>query len=141
MYYVCLFIGAISKTSFYSESVLPHTLFNMSCSGDESTLFDCRYSTDVPDGSNCYSNEDAAVICQGWNLHEYVYSTCIVDSIDINVTPSNCTDYDVRLVDGDTTNEGKVLMCINGVWGTLCHSSLNTIDAAVICATAGYPKG
>ena len=61
--------------------------------------------------------------------------------IEINVIPSNCTDYDVRLVDGDTANEGKVLLCINGVWGTLCHSSLNTIDAAVICSTAGYPNG
>ena len=47
----------------------------------------------------------------------------------------------MRLVDGDTANEGKVLMCINGVWGALCHSGLSTVDAAVICVTAGYQKG
>ena len=47
----------------------------------------------------------------------------------------------MRLVDGDTANEGKVLICINGVWGTLCHSTLTLIDVAVICSTAGYPRG
>lgn len=69
LYYFCTTfnIGAISAM-FYSESLLPHTLFNMSCTGDESTLFDCDNSTEVPDGSNCYSSEDAAVICQGWDL-------------------------------------------------------------------------
>ena len=46
----------------------------MSCTGNESTLFDCLYSTEVTDGSNCYSSEDAAVICQGWNsVHVHVH--------------------------------------------------------------------
>ena len=62
---ITLLIGAISKTSYYTEYYLPHTLFNMSCSGNESSLFDCLYSTKVTGGSNCYSHEDAAVICQG----------------------------------------------------------------------------
>ena len=61
-------LGAISKTSYYTEYYLPHSLFNMSCSGSESVLFDCLYSTEVTDGSNCYNSEDASVICQGWNL-------------------------------------------------------------------------
>ena len=58
-------VGAIPKTSFYSETILPHTMFNMSCTGDEATLFDCVYSEVVSVGSYCYSYEDASVICQG----------------------------------------------------------------------------
>ena len=59
-------IGAIAKTSFYTETILPHTMFNISCTGDEDTLFDCVYSDVVSIESNCYSYEDAGVICQGW---------------------------------------------------------------------------
>ena len=53
----------------------------------------------------------------------------------------DCTDYDVQLVNGSTPNEGKVLICINGVWGTLCDNSINNVDAAVICNQLGYTGG
>ena len=58
--------GAIAKTSFYTESILPHNIFSLNCSGEEVTLFDCMYSEVLSVGSNCYSNEDAGVICQGF---------------------------------------------------------------------------
>ena len=41
-------------------------MFNISCTGEEATLFDCMYSEVVSVGSNCYSYEDAGVICQGF---------------------------------------------------------------------------
>ena len=41
-------------------------MFNMSCTGDEDTLFDCVYDEVVSVRSNCYSSEDASVICQGY---------------------------------------------------------------------------
>ena len=40
-------------------------MFNMSCTGNEATLFDCIYSEVVSVGSSCSSKEDAGVICQG----------------------------------------------------------------------------
>ena len=60
---------------------------------------------------------------------------------DLNVTHSNCTDYDVQLVDGPSLSEGKLLICINGVWGTLCNSGIDYIDAGVICLDLGYQRG
>ena len=60
--------------------------------------------------------------------------------LDINVPHSDCTDYDVTLVGGKTGNEGKILMCLNGVWGTLCDSSFSATDAGVVCNNAGYSK-
>ena len=65
MWIVNHIIGAIAKTTFYRENSLPHAIFNMSCKGDEATLFDCVYSKVASAGSNCYSYEDATVICQG----------------------------------------------------------------------------
>ena len=58
--------------------------------------------------------------------------------LDTNVTASNCTDYDVQLVDGTTANEGKVLICINGVWGTVCDNEISSSDITVICRQLGY---
>ena len=60
---------------------------------------------------------------------------------DLNVTYSNCTDYEVQLVDGPSLNEGRVLMCINGVWGSLCNSDIDYNDAGVICLELGYQGG
>ena len=61
--------------------------------------------------------------------------------IDSNIPNSNCTDYDVQLVDGPGLNEGRVLICINGVWGTLCNSYIDYNDARVICLELGYQRG
>ena len=57
------------------------------------------------------------------------------------ITHSNCTDYDVQLVDGPNHNEGRVLICINEVWGTLCNSGIHYNDARVICHELGYHRG
>ena len=57
------------------------------------------------------------------------------------MTDSHCTDYDVRLVDGATPNEGKFQMCINGVFGVVCYSSLiNIYNVGVICHQLGYQR-
>ena len=61
--------------------------------------------------------------------------------IDSNIPNSNCTDYDVQLVDGPSLNEGRLLMCINGVWGTFCNSGINYNDVKVICLELGYQIG
>ena len=37
--------------------------------------------------------------------------------------PSNCTDGDIRLVGGSTSNEGRVEICVNNVWGTICYGN------------------
>ena len=47
------------------EHILPHIIFNMSCNGDEDSIYNCTYSNELPSGSRCYSGEDASVICQG----------------------------------------------------------------------------
>uniref|UniRef100_A0A1X7T7Q6 Uncharacterized protein n=1 Tax=Amphimedon queenslandica TaxID=400682 RepID=A0A1X7T7Q6_AMPQE len=87
---------AIAKTSYYAEGWLPHSLYNLNCIGDESTLFNCSYEIS---GASCGSYDDAGVICQ-----------------DINTIYSNCTDYDIRLVNGKMDNEGIIQICMNGVW-------------------------
>ena len=50
----------------------------------------------------------------------------------------NCTNGTVHLVDGPVENAGRVEICINGVWGTVCHNGWDNNDARVVCRQLGY---
>ena len=51
---------------------------------------------------------------------------------------AGCTNLNVRLVDGDTELEGRVEICVDGVWGAVTSSSFTA--ARVICNELGYPS-
>ena len=50
-------------------------------------------------------------------------------------TDSACSLGMTRLVSSDTTNplEGRVEVCINRAWGTVCAEGFNDVDAQVVC--------
>ena len=45
----------------------------------------------------------------------------------------------VRLVDGIVPYRGRVELCMDGRWRTICSSSWDHNDAAVVCRQLGYP--
>ena len=49
-----------------------------------------------------------------------------------------CTTGEVRLVGGNVPNEGRVEVCINNVWGTVCDDGWSSTDASVVCRQLGY---
>ena len=84
-------------------------------------------------------------------------STCTLNCINcvynyyniaLDVTFSVCTDGDVRLADGSVPSEGRVEVCINRAWGTICRGSSrysysndwNVEDARVVCRQLGYQQ-
>ena len=111
-------------------------LDDVQCSGSETSLLQCPHSSI----DNCGHYEDAGLRCSGdvnspsplnkikaaINLHNYFFTeSCSVEGA-------------VRLVGGQTNNEGRVEYCSVGVWVSVCALTWDVSDATVVCRELGY---
>ena len=99
----------------FGQGTGPISISELTCSGNEQSLLDCVYSNST---SDCIHNDDAGVQCG----------------------PTQCMNGQVQLVDGLSQLEGRVEICLGGVWGTVCDSNFDVNDARVICRQLGYPS-
>ena len=54
------------------------------------------------------------------------------------ISAEYCGNGEVRLVDGESEMEGRVEMCRNGRWGTVCDKQWTDNHTAVVCRQIGF---
>ena len=57
-----------------------------------------------------------------------------------SLTEDDCTDGDVRLEGTPLLSQGRVEICFNSSWGTICRDSWDNRDAAVVCEQLGFGR-
>jgi len=135
-------------------------LDNVQCSGMERHVSECSHS-----GwgyQNCEHNEDVAVSCvddtsetssmssSGITSNmtspttSTVFSTTSTQSPHQHTTQTSSTvlpcqeDGRVALVGGISQREGRLEVCHNGTWGTVCDDGFNDRAARVVCYSLGF---
>ena len=104
--------GAITLSSaHFGPGSGPILMDDVACTGTESWLTSCLHTSE----HNCNHSQDVSVHC-------------------------GCTNGDIHLLGGSGPHEGRVQICINHVWGTICDDSWSSNDASVVCTQLGYSR-
>ncbi len=65
-------------------------------------------------------------------------------SADISTHEAECDDGAIRLIDSQGQRSfytGRVEMCINKAWGTVCNKRFDDVDATVVCRQLNHTTG
>ena len=56
------------------------------------------------------------------------------------ISTGTCMDGAIRLVGGSIPTQGRVEVCRNDAWGTVCDDGWTDVDASVACRQLGYSR-
>ena len=136
-------LGAqIFSISSFGRGTGPVLLAGLSCTGTEYSLADCPQTS--PSYSSYYGGHIGVRCLQKGSLmivnsilviyiHVYIKLNITLYTV---VTP--CTHGAVRLRNGSTSDEGRVEICVNREWGSVCDSNWGRREAQVVCRQLGY---
>ena len=111
----------------------PILLSSLYCTGRESSLLQCN--RDMYHTLTCTHRGDAGVTCEGITICFNVITVFYTAYELGNAVP--CTNKSVRLVPSNA-GAGRIEVCINSSWGTICSNTWDDIDASVVCRQSGY---
>ena len=60
--------------------------------------------------------------------------------LQLLILVEKCQLRDIRLFGSDFHSMGRVEMCFDGYWKSVCRSSFDNVDASIVCGQLGYSK-
>ena len=103
----------------YDAHYSPHLLTYVNCVGDEDTLFNCTYTKLSLQRSLQDYTSIAAVLCQG--------------SANQSNNSNECTSGEVRLANSSNNIEGRVEVCTEKIWVSVCDSYWGRFETRLFC--------
>lgn len=60
--------------------------------------------------------------------------------LDETINFELCQSGDIRLTNGPIPSTGRLEVCVNQMWGTVCSTSWDSTDSKVACVQLGHQK-
>ena len=130
-----IIVAGSSSYSQFEPGSGPIFMSYVSCSGPESNLLQCSYGQPFQ-YSYCHHSYDAGLSCEG-RLMKLILLLNITQQIIV----APCQNGTVRLVSESNSyyrRYGRVEICLNDLWGTICDDYWNDKAATVVCRMLGY---
>ena len=123
-------------------------LGDIQCLGREDNILNCSNSL----VTSCPSHNVASVVCQCKKMFSYfavmtvLHSFCSLLASTTLPGGCGCTEGDLRLGDGRynvTTGvvEGRLEICINEAWGSVCNNYFGSAESSVVCRFFNLTEG
>ncbi|XP_019852588.1 PREDICTED: neurotrypsin-like [Amphimedon queenslandica] len=106
------------SNAYYGQGNGSIVLDDVRCDGTEALLIlQCSHSNLLT--HNCGHHDDVGVVCPSTH---------------------NCTHGSIRLVEGSSISSGRLEICIDNEWGTVCDNGWTNINAQVVCKQLGQNR-
>jgi deleted-in-malignant-brain-tumors protein 1 len=109
-------ITSIINDGRFGQSLITSLFQNITCGSNIATTYSL---------SNCIITDRCQSRCQ------YPYGIFCYE-------PKNCQEGAVRLVNGTSSEAGRLEVCSNGIWGSVCGKGFDVTDAYVVCRELGF---
>ena len=133
------FTGAVALENIHPSTNHHFVNTEVNCTGLEANITDCIQ--DLDEAYSCLSFGIASVSCYGKFTSRFCYTNMLIflKYFSAGTLPNvSCTDGRVRLLNGYLPGSGRVEICINNAWGTVCDDGWDDADASVVCRQLGY---